>query len=380
MSRYWLVYTVLAIIALTAFQLQAQENQRLSVPGRFQQEPEQATWGMDYPGAVPSDDAEDPFSSRNPFDVQRLGETPFDQDPQRIQLAEYPTQDSGSRDEDPKGHYTEPSWNPFPFLSEQYASMPRDPRRIVLKEIAVTDTVLFPVGGDFGMNTLDLRGTLFFGKLPILTFSPRFSYHSIMDRQSAGLPSQLYDTGIDAFLYLPLTPKWSLITGVGPSMFTDGHNLSSEAFRMTGRAIAMYQYSEFTKLAFGFLYLGREDVPAIPFGGVYYTPHENFKMELVFPRPKVAWKLASADQNENWVYLLGELGGNSWAVERFGGFNDIMTLRDYRLIGGFEQIRNKDFRWLVEAGFVFGREVEYRSNIGNSKQSPTGLVRGGLVF
>jgi hypothetical protein len=67
-------------------------------------------------------------------------------------------------------------------------------------------------------------------------------------------------------------------------------------------------------------------------------------------------------------------------VERTDGEDDILTIRDLRLIAGYERINNNSYRWLVEGGFVFDRRIEYSSGIGDTNQSPTGMIRGGFVY
>ncbi|WP_437227143.1 DUF6268 family outer membrane beta-barrel protein [Planctomicrobium sp. SH661] len=297
-----------------------------------------------------------------------------------LQLIQYPTIDSAARDEDPAGHYSEPRWNPFPFLTEQLAALPKDQKGLKVRETAVTDTVLPQVSDDYGMNTLDIRSIMYFGQLPVLQFAPRFGWHVISDGAPAGLPSQLYDTGLDTSLFLPLTAKWSFLGMAGPSIFTDGQNTTSEAFRMTGRALAFYQWSPATKLSAGFLYLGRADIKAMPAGGIFCKPSDDVKIELFFPRPKVGYRVMFDGESESWCYLAGEFGGGSWAVQQAGGRDDVVSLRDYRLIAGFEHVHGEEFRWLVEAGFVFGRKIEYTSGVGDSTQSPTGMLRGGVAF
>lgn len=317
------------------------------------------------------------------YDSHRLeGEVdPVESADQKLQLIQYPTIDSAARDEEPVGHSpAAPRWNPFPFLTEQLANLPQEERGLVSKEVSVTDTVLTPSNGGYSMNTVDVRSTLYFGQLPFLQFTPRFGWHVVGDGGPVGIPPQFFDAGIDTTLFLPLSQKWSFLGMVGPSVFSDGQNTSSQAFRMTGRALAFYQWSDTVKLSGGFLYLGRADIKALPAGGVFYQPNENVKVELFFPRPKVAYRFQHDGDQACWCYVAGEFGGNSWAIERSNGLDDIMTLRDYRLVAGLEHIAGDDFRCLVEAGFVFGRKIEYNSGLGNTTQSPTAMLRGGLAF
>jgi len=298
-----------------------------------------------------------------------------------VQQAQYPTIDSAARDEDDEGLLPPPSrWNPIPYLNEQLACIPQEKRGLQSKEISVTDTVLLPAGDSYALNTVDVRSTVYFGQLPFLLFTPRFGWHVVGNGGPVGMPPQFFDAGLDTTLYLPLGQKWSFLGMVGPSIFSDGQNTTSQSFRLTGRALVFYKWSETVKLSGGFLYLDRVDIKALPAGGIFYQPRDDLKIELFFPRPRIAWRYAQDEDISSWCYLAGEFGGNSWAIERSNGTPDIMTLRDYRLVAGLEHVNGDDFRCLLEAGFVFGRKIEYSSGIGNTTQSPTAMLRGGLVF
>lgn len=299
--------------------------------------------------------------------------------PSPLQLVQYPMEDSAARDDDPEGHYAEPRWNPFPFLSAPSACTP-DERGLIWKERSVTTTTLPGTYGNLGITTFDFRTVAYLGQFPILQVAPRFGWHLLGGPDTTDVPPQLYDTGVDTSLFLPLGSRWSFWGMVGPSLFTDGQNLTSQAFRMTGRALLFYQLSETTKLSAGFLYLGRADVKALPAGGVIYKPNDRLKAELLFPKPKVAYRLSLNGGIERWCYLAGEFGGNTWAVERTSGADDLLTYRDYRLIAGFEHVQQDAWRWLLEAGFVFGRKISYTSGLGDVTLSPTGLIRCGIVF
>ena len=86
------------------------------------------------------------------------------------------------------------------------------------------------------------------------------------------------------------------------------------------------------------------------------------------------------DRVERWMYLAGEFGGGSWAIERANGADDTVTLSDYRIIFGVESKYYNGPTWLFEAGYVFNREVEYESGIGDFNPDETMMVRFGYTY
>ena len=65
-------------------------------------------------------------------------------------------------------------------------------------------------------------------------------------------------------------------------------------------------------LVFGIDYLDRGDVKLLPVGGLIMVPHPDVRLEVVFPRPRAVFRLTGKHQ----LYVSGELGGSSWAIER----------------------------------------------------------------
>ena len=112
-----------------------------------------------------------------------------------------------------------------------------------------------------------------------------------------------------------------------------------------------------------------------------WTPNPDLRLDLIFPRPKLARRLVFIPrQREDWVYLAGSLGGRTWAVERQTGTPDQLTLRDYRLLVGWERIIEGGSGVFAEAGFVFGRELEYDSDPLTQSFDDAFMIRGGVRF
>ncbi|WP_437206270.1 DUF6268 family outer membrane beta-barrel protein [Planctomicrobium sp. SH664] len=306
---------------------------------------------------------------------------PFAEDDEQrgiLQVSQQPLEDNAARDVDPKGHYAFPRWNPLPApgTEEAWGSTP-------FKENSFTLSVLPAPGEDLGMTTLDWKSTLVAFEIdgqPVVQVTPRFGWNFLTGPTTPDLPPQLYDLSLDWSVFFKFGDQWTGVVGVGPGYYTDFENDSSDAFRMTGRAILFYEWSSQLKFSGGFLYLDREDIVALPVAGAIWQPSENIRIEAMFPRPKVAKRVWLSSEREAWLYLAGELGGGTWAIERQNGVGDMVTYRDYRLILGFESVNADESRWLLEAGYVFGRELEYRSGIGDDSQSPTALIRYGAAF
>ena len=240
-------------------------------------------------------------------------------------------------------------------------------------------------GGADGLGITDLETWVVFG-LPFptrdtpLLITPGYA-HRILDVPAAiDLPDTLYDVYVQFRWLGQLNDCWGYDLVVTPGLYSDFDTNSDEEFRLTGRAVATYQWSPWTQVAMGVGYFNREDINWLPIAGLIYTPCDDVRWELVFPRPRYARRYYSACDREDWWYIVGEFGGGAWAIQRAGGADDVITLNDYRLMIGKEVKLCGGAGRSIEAGYVFGREVEYRSATPTVELDSNFIVRGSITF
>ncbi len=197
-----------------------------------------------------------------------------------------------------------------------------------------------------------------------------------------GLPSQLYENWIQARWLTKLGKRFGVDLAVAPGWYSDFVNDSSQAFRITGHGFGAWETNENLRIVAGVIYLDRHDVNMLPAGGLLWTPDDKRRFELVFPRPRMAWKISEDHRSAHWLYLAGEFGGNQWAVRRDSGANDVVVYHDYRLLFGWER-RPADLgiNWRLETGWVTGRLVEYYiTDTADYHPNDTFLVRCGIWY
>jgi hypothetical protein len=278
----------------------------------------------------------------------------------------------------------QPSWAPpiigGPDADPECDGAECEPGVIGWKSRKFSLTEVFGSSNSLGIASFDIRGTVEFPNWPGVFVAPQFGWHFLSGPRTTDLPARLYDASLEFSLWRPVGDAWMLQFALAPSIFTDGDNTTSDALRTIGRFMAYYTLSPTSQLVGGFVYLDRQDVPALPAAGVVYTPREDLRYELLFPKPRIAWRQYDTADWQQWVYVTGELGGQSWAVERTSGANDIATYRDLRFVLGVERKLTEGATWYAEGGYVFARELEFQSNIGNRSLPDTAFLRLGASF
>ncbi|MAG93381.1 MAG: hypothetical protein CMJ48_06490 [Planctomycetaceae bacterium] len=230
-----------------------------------------------------------------------------------------------------------------------------------------------PGGGDWmGMSDLDLGATFAMAHLHDVRVSPRIGLHLIHGPEMTDLPPQLFDLSVELMLLKQFGERWGLEMAIAPSFYSDLQQSQGDALRVFGRAIGYYGWREDIQLVAGLLHLDREDISTLPVVGGILTPDADLRLELIYPRPKFAYRYHTCADFERWAYLSGELGGGTWAIRRDSGMDDVLSYRDLRLKFGVET-RYEGGRGLnLEFAFIFGRKIEYEST--RRKFDPDGNV------
>jgi len=258
-----------------------------------------------------------------------------------------------------------------------------------LQQAIFTVTELPRLGSD-GLGLLALDTSLTIG-LPAptvdspLLLTPGFGTVFVDEQPGPagpGLPDNLFEAWIQARWLRKVGRRLGVDLAVAPGWYSDFANDTSEALRITGHGFGAWEADETLRVVVGVLYLDRYDVSVLPAGGLLWTPSEDRRFELLFPRPRMAWRVAERGHAAHWIYVAGEFGGSQWAVRRDGGVDDVVIYLDYRLLVGWERRPAKlGASWRMETGWVTGRRVQYYLTDSSIENPPdTFMVRGGLWY
>lgn len=195
------------------------------------------------------------------------------------------------------------------------------------------------------------------------------------------LPPQLYTLLIDVAWVVRISDRLTLDTMITPLWNTDFENKRSDAFRLPWHVVSTYQTDADWSWVIGVTDLDRRDIRFLPVvGATYAPPNGTVQFDLIFPRPRMAWRLDRDEERQHWFYVAGELGGGTWAINRANRTRDMVTLRDLRLLVGLEVRTKQRHAGRLEAGWVFDRVVDYESNAGDYRPADTAMIRWSSDF
>jgi hypothetical protein len=261
----------------------------------------------------------------------------------------------------------------------------------LLQQIRFEYTWLAPIGDDdkFGVNTAELNGTfgfpIFYNTETPLLVTPGFAVHALEGPvgDMAGepnLPPLLYDAYLDLAWKPKVTPWLSGDLGVRGGVYSDFEEFNSDSFRLMGRGLGVLTFTPTAQVALGVVYLDRNRVKLLPAGGLIWTPNPDARYEIIFPYPKLSFRLTTIGTTEWWWFVAGEYGGGAWTVERLGT-NDHIDYNDLRAIVGLEWTGQSGLRGSFEVGYVFEREILFtEAPPPEFEPNDTVMVRGSIVY
>ena len=211
----------------------------------------------------------------------------------------------------------------------------------------------------FGTTDLDVHYTWQVGQAferePLLV-TPGVGFHLWSGPDVLDLPPRVYDLYVDLTWRAISRDHSGLTLGLTPGYYGDFGRLDSKAFQFTGWLLGDWTVNERWTLLGGLAYVRQLKSNLLPIGGAVWRPNEDVRVDLVFPRPRVARRLWMTETEETWAYVSGVFGGGAWAVED-GNHNVLVRYSDLRLCLGAEWLRWDGGSTQIELGYVFARDI-----------------------
>lgn len=204
-------------------------------------------------------------------------------------------------------------------------------------------------------------------------------------RSGSDLPPRLFDIFWNTRFKAETDYGFGIDANFKMGLFTDFEDSVREGWRFPGRVLA---YSDFWtvektgRIVAGFEYLDLEQTEILPAGGIIFEPNPDTKIDLYFPRPQIRFRVDREESGDQWLYFRGEYHGSAWAIERTAGNADLVSLTEYRATVGLETIPSdkEETSSFLEVGFLFNRDLEYRSGVGNFQPDDTVVIRLGSRY
>jgi len=261
-------------------------------------------------------------------------------------------------------------------LAFQYTLLPKfndDPDKLQTQDLDFSATALFP---DF-----------LFSQQPLL-ITPAFVMH-LWDGPANGvqdLPSNAYSAYLDLSWNPELTPRLYTELGFRIGAYSDFDTFSNDSVRIQGLGVGNIRLTPTTTLKAGVVYIDRLDIKLLPVFGILWEPNNLSRFDITFPYPRLSRYWTTFGDKKVWWYIGGEYGGGSWTIKRYNfptqtNENDQIDINDFRVFAGLESTHPNRLRAYIEVGYVWDRDVIYRSKaVPDIRVDDTIMFRTGFNF
>ncbi|MFQ5731350.1 MAG: hypothetical protein ACE5KM_05270 [Planctomycetaceae bacterium] len=198
---------------------------------------------------------------------------------------------------------------------------------------------------------------------------------------TTALPGSAYRFGWDLALATPANFPVSAMVAFNPSLNSDfSRSLSSDAWQWDGRGMVFVRQNQYWTWVVGAGFWDRVNDRVVPYAGVIYTPDQFWEFRLLFPKGRISYFLGEPWGFNTWVYVRSEYHVEAYEIElETTGAREQVELADWRILFGFRW-DNRIVSAFWEAGWVFGRDVDYRNGTPGFDLSSGFITRLGLRF
>ncbi len=242
-------------------------------------------------------------------------------------------------------------------------------REMSIHDIEASTTVQFP-------NFLSTGNALH--------ISPGFAIHLWDGPQppsNADMPGAAYSALVEGAYRTDAGKPFGGDVSVSVGVYSDFNAITTESIRIQSYAFGWVRITPTLLLKGGINYIDRVDLALLPIIGLQWEPSPQVRLDITFPRPKLARSLGTIGNTEYWIYLAGEYGGGSWTIERTNGASDQVDINDIRLALGLDFTCQAGLRGNFEVGWVTQRRLVYRHFPADEESlSDTYMLRLGLSY
>jgi hypothetical protein len=201
-------------------------------------------------------------------------------------------------------------------------------------------------------------------------------FHFLNGPVSSDLPARLFDFTWGLHWGGEMMPGLSASLSAKAGLYTDFEDSVRDGWRFPAHAVFFHDWTDTIQTAFGVEYFDRQNLQVLPVAGLILRPDERVRVEVVFPEPRLAWQVSRDEETEHWLSVSGQIGGGEWAIERSNtDLADVVTYNDYGLVFGFHGYTPGRREGSFEIGYLFARDLEYRSGAGNFEPDNTFFLR-----
>jgi len=198
---------------------------------------------------------------------------------------------------------------------------------------------------------------------------------------TVALPPSVYRIGWDLKLATPANYQWSALLAFNPSINSDFESgLTRDAWNLDGRGMIFFRHTPQWTWVLGAGFWDRVNDKVLPYAGVIYTPNDRWEWRILFPESRISYLIGRPYGFATWLYTRAEFHSEAYEIMLpTTGAREQVEVEDWRWLIGF-RFDNGWVSSFIEAGWVFGRNVDYLNGTPGFDVSSGFIGRLGIRF
>lgn len=225
----------------------------------------------------------------------------------------------------------------------------------------------------------------------IWTWTPSFGYRHFDGPQPGVLPngpapninSSFFSFGLPVKINSPSNGPWSWEGGFSPSINSDlDQSWNSDAWNFDAHMVTYFRANPEWMWAIGAAYWQRAEDIVIPYGGLIWTPNQNWEWRFIFPKPRVDVFLGNWASGPTWLYVGAEYQVESYQAGITGSptrSTDQLQIEDWRAFLGLRG-DNGHLAHYIEVGAVFDRQYSFKDDTVGFEADDALMLRFGFRY
>jgi len=189
-----------------------------------------------------------------------------------------------------------------------------------------------------------------------LSFGGGYGLKHISAGPQAFLPQDLHALFVETGATYRFNDRSFATVRLSPGFYSDFKDIGDDDLRMPVLALGGYTFDNGVSLIGGFIYrFGYQAGQYIPALGISYQPNQDWKIDLIAPRPALTYFASKRLQ----LFVAGDFSSDEYELKDRSLGAKALKYSDYKAMGGCNYLPLPDLKLSTSVGYAFERRFAF---------------------
>lgn len=189
-----------------------------------------------------------------------------------------------------------------------------------------------------------------------LSFGGGYGLKHISADSQTHLPQDLHALFVETGATYRFNDRTFATVRLSPGFYSDFKDIGDDDLRMPVLALGGYTFDNGVSLIGGFIYrFGYQAGQYIPALGISYQPNQDWKIDLIAPRPALTYFASKRLQ----LFVAGDFSSDEYELKDRSLGAKALKYSDYKAMGGCTYLPLPDLKLSTSVGYAFERRFAF---------------------